>query len=58
MSKWELVNINEGDQVTQRLKVEGGYLYLRIDLGGDGEFSNTMCFVPWEHKEELKGCCK
>ena len=38
---------------TERLRVEGGYLYFRQGYpSGNGEYAMTMCFVPDVAKDD------
>lgn len=41
MNEWEIFS-QDRTQITERVKVEGGYLYHRQALSGIG----SMCFVP------------
>ena len=65
-TKWEYVDhyshhIKGNANETYRLKVPGGYLYHRIDVGRDMEgvtcaMTTSMCFVPEPHV--MLGVCK
>lgn len=51
--EWEQVNKSPSGSVTERLKIEGGWLYHLCIKSHDRTFHTSMCFVPDDNIENL-----